>query len=94
MGKLNNTINRIVPERMPCFAAGLYDRVARAAINTYYSRIADEITATVDSGNILDVGTGPGYLPIEIAKMAPNIDRPPIMIPLIKLELSSIELAG
>ena len=62
-----------MPERMPCFAAGLYDRVARAAINTYYSRVADEITAKLDSGIILDIGTGPGYLPIEVVRRAPNI---------------------
>jgi ubiquinone/menaquinone biosynthesis C-methylase UbiE len=29
--------------------------------------VADEVTKKVASGTILDVGTGPGYLPIEIA---------------------------
>ena len=73
MGKLDDIMSRIVPERMPGFAAGLYDRVAQTAISTYYGRIADEITARLNSGHILDIGTGPGYLPIEVVRRAPNI---------------------
>jgi len=67
-------LRHIIPERIPAFAAGLYDKVARTAIAGYYREVAKEIVAETDCGTILDVGTGPGYLPIEIAKMAPNIE--------------------
>lgn len=39
----------------------------------YYSQVADEIVAGFKSGLMLDLGTGPGYLPIEIVKRAPEI---------------------
>ena len=63
----------IIPERIPGFASGLYNKVARTAIADYYRPLAEGIVAGIDLGKILDIGTGPGYLPIEIAKMAPNI---------------------
>ena len=67
-------LRHFIPERIPGFAAGLYDKVARRAIAGYYHEVAREIVVEMDCGTILDVGTGPGYLPIEIAKMAPNIE--------------------
>lgn len=67
-------LRHIVPEAIPGFAAGLYDKVARTAIAAYYRAVAKEIVAETDCGTVLDVGTGPGYLPIEIARMAPNIE--------------------
>lgn len=81
-------LRHIIPERIPGFAAGFYDTVARTAIAGYYREVAKEIVAEVDCGTILDVGTGPGYLPIEIAKMAPNIE-----IDAIDLSKKMIEIA-
>jgi ubiquinone/menaquinone biosynthesis C-methylase UbiE len=63
----------LIPERIPWFAAELYDKVARMAIASYYHKVAEEIIAEINCGNILDIGTGSGYLPIEIVKIAPNI---------------------
>jgi len=42
-------------------------------IESYYSQVADEIVSNIKTGLILDLGTGPGYLPIEIVKRAPDI---------------------
>jgi SAM-dependent methyltransferase len=66
-------LRSLFPEKIPCFAARLYDRIALGAIRTYYSEVAELITAYIHQGLVLDVGTGPGYLPIEIAKRAPQI---------------------
>jgi ubiquinone/menaquinone biosynthesis C-methylase UbiE len=66
-------LRSLIPERIPCFAAGLYDRIARSAIETYYKEVAALVTSHTSEGSVLDVGTGPGYLPIEIAKSAPRI---------------------
>jgi ubiquinone/menaquinone biosynthesis C-methylase UbiE len=51
--------------------------------------VAAEVTAAITAGRILDVGTGPGYLPIEIAARAPGleldgIDLSPAMIKLAR----------
>ena len=66
-------LRSLIPERIPWFAARLYDQIARSAIETYYKEVAELVTAHTSQGLVLDVGTGPGYLPIEIAKKAPRI---------------------
>lgn len=53
--------------------ASTYNKAAKMAIGSYYSEVADEIVSELKSGMILDLGTGPGYLPIEIVKRAPAI---------------------
>jgi ubiquinone/menaquinone biosynthesis C-methylase UbiE len=63
----------LIPERIPWFAAPLYDQIARSAVETYYKEVAELITAHTSQGLVLDIGTGPGYLPIEMAKRAPQI---------------------
>ena len=63
----------ILVERIPGLFASLYEKATRLAIETYYVPVAEEIVANVKSGHILDLGTGPGYLPIEIVKRAPHI---------------------
>jgi len=42
-------------------------------IEAYYGQVAEEIVSNFQSGEILDLGTGPGYLPIEIVRRAPDI---------------------
>lgn len=64
---------KLNPEAVPGWAAGIYERVARLAIDSYYAPLAREIVAELGSGRILDVGTGPGYLPMEIAKRTKSI---------------------
>jgi ubiquinone/menaquinone biosynthesis C-methylase UbiE len=66
-------LRSLIPERIPWFAARLYDQIARSAIENYYKGVADLVTAHTSQGLVLDVGTGPGYLPIEMAKRAPQI---------------------
>ncbi len=61
---------KLNPEAIPGWAAGTYERAARLAIDSYYTPLAQEIVAELNSGRILDVGTGPGYLPMEIVKRA------------------------
>ena len=66
-------LRSLIPERIPWFAARLYDQIAHSAIETYYKEVAERVTAHTSQGLVLDVGTGPGYLPIEIAKRGPQI---------------------
>lgn len=49
-------------------AARFYNAFAAKALRGFHRRIASEILSEIPSGRILDVGTGPGYLPLEIAR--------------------------
>ena len=60
-------------ERIPGVLASAYEKATRLVIDSYYRRIAEEIVAHLDNGDILDLGTGPGYLPIEIIKRSSGI---------------------
>jgi ubiquinone/menaquinone biosynthesis C-methylase UbiE len=60
-------------EKIPGFMASAYNKAAKMAIDTYYSHVADEIASALKSGRALDLGTGPGYLDIEIVKRVPSI---------------------
>ncbi len=61
-------------ERIPAVLAPSYEKASRMVIDGYYSKVADEIVSHIRQGVILDLGTGPGYLPVEIVKRAPDIN--------------------
>jgi ubiquinone/menaquinone biosynthesis C-methylase UbiE len=42
-------------------------------LESYYAPVAEEVVRFLGAGRMLDLGTGPGYLPIEIVKRAPQI---------------------
>jgi ubiquinone/menaquinone biosynthesis C-methylase UbiE len=63
----------LIPERIPWFAARLYDSIAHTALESYYRDVAEQVVAATSRGTILDIGVGPGYLPIEIAKRSPDL---------------------
>jgi ubiquinone/menaquinone biosynthesis C-methylase UbiE len=60
-------------ERIPGVLASSYDKAAQMAIESYYCQVAEEIVSEFKEGTILDIGTGPGYLPVEILKRSPAI---------------------
>jgi ubiquinone/menaquinone biosynthesis C-methylase UbiE len=60
-------------ERIPGVLASAYEKATRLVIDTYYCGVAREVVAHLEGGIILDIGTGPGYLPIEIAKASSSI---------------------
>lgn len=60
-------------ERIPGVLASAYAKATRMAIESYYRQVAEKIAAHLKIGIILDLGTGPGYLPIEIAKKSSEI---------------------
>jgi ubiquinone/menaquinone biosynthesis C-methylase UbiE len=60
-------------ERIPGVLATAYEKSARMAIDSYYRSVAQEVVAHLTEGKILDIGTGPGYLPVEIARRSLNI---------------------
>lgn len=54
--------------------AGHYDRVARYLMRRPYRRIAaDAVAALAPEASVLDVGTGPGRLLVEILRIRPDL---------------------
>jgi ubiquinone/menaquinone biosynthesis C-methylase UbiE len=52
----------------------LYDLVARGPLRRLYRGLADEIAASApQGGTVLDVGTGPGVLLVELARRRPDL---------------------
>jgi ubiquinone/menaquinone biosynthesis C-methylase UbiE len=60
-------------ERIPGVLASAYEKATRMVIDSYYRRVAEEVVDHLAGGTILDLGTGPGYLPIEIVKKSSDI---------------------
>lgn len=60
-------------ERIPGPLASLYEKASRLVIKTYYSHVAEEILSSFHQGLFLDLGTGPGYLPIEVVKRSSHV---------------------
>ena len=52
----------------------IYDRIAGILLRRLYQRVAAEVDAAVPSGAaVLDVGTGPGRLLVELARRRPDL---------------------
>jgi ubiquinone/menaquinone biosynthesis C-methylase UbiE len=88
-------------EAIPSFAAKIYNVIAKKSpcIKDIYQEVADEACAKISTGRILDVGTGPGYLLLEIARRAPNlevwgIDLSPGMVEIANKNATERDLAG
>lgn len=60
-------------ERIPWPLTSSYEKAARMVIESYYGPMAETILPGLTEGTVLDLGTGPGYLPIEIAKRSQSI---------------------
>jgi ubiquinone/menaquinone biosynthesis C-methylase UbiE len=57
------------PRHFEGHGSRVYDFVARRLVRGLYRRIADDIAdAAPDGGDVLDVGTGPGVLLVEVAR--------------------------
>ncbi len=67
-------IRSFLPQQIPGPIAVLYDKVASPGLQDFHKKVASEITATLKSGKVLDIGTGPGHLLLEITRQNPDLD--------------------
>lgn len=61
-----------MPEKIPWPFSRFYDRYPNRIFTKWFRLIATNIKDSGISGTIVDIGTGPGRLPIEIAKQVGN----------------------
>jgi ubiquinone/menaquinone biosynthesis C-methylase UbiE len=63
-------------EGIPGPGAKIYSKVVAGSLimQDFYREVSGEIASKVSSGRILDIGTGPGYIPIEVARASKNVE--------------------
>jgi len=70
---VTKSIRSIFPEAMPLPGAIIYNAIPARLLKEPERRIALDVIAKIESGNLVDLGSGTGYLSIEIAKRAPRL---------------------
>lgn len=87
---------RFTIERIPGPLASLYEKASRLVIRSYYRQVAEEILSRCSRGLFLDLGTGPGYLPLELVKRssAVRIIGVDLSRPLIRMARANAARAG
>ncbi len=84
--------------KFPPIAAKLYDRMMRTkATDRQYVEIAADLSSWVKAGRLLDIGTGPGRLLLEIHELNSEIhlfglDISPAMVTLAQKALTGLEV--
>lgn len=90
-------LERILPEGIPFPGTRSYSFFARSRImQAFYRDVALDVVREVGRGRILDVGTGPGYLPLQISRMIPKSEVIGVDISrdMIKIARRNAERAG
>jgi ubiquinone/menaquinone biosynthesis C-methylase UbiE len=73
--RIHKFLEEYVPEGIPFPGTRSYTLFAKSRfMRDFYRQVASEVAVEFRQGKILDVGTGPGYLPIEIARLAPGVE--------------------
>lgn len=81
--------------KFPRCAAGLYSRLTRIhPLQQQYQEIAAYLTSRVQSGRLLDIGTGPGRLLLEVHKLSPGLQLYGLDISKAMIELAQQNLVG
>ena len=61
------------PEAIPTPGAIFYNATVTKVLRKPETKIADDVVEKMGNGTILDLGSGTGYLSIQIARRAPNL---------------------
>jgi ubiquinone/menaquinone biosynthesis C-methylase UbiE len=70
----SHTFHRNMPKIFEGRRSRIYDVAARRLLRGFYRRLADDVAgAAPQAGALLDVGTGPGVLLVELARRRPDL---------------------
>jgi ubiquinone/menaquinone biosynthesis C-methylase UbiE len=74
MTNVSHTLRRLVARAVGGYFDGVYAEWAKSAEapREVYRRLATEVAVMLETARILDVGSGPGHLAIEIARLLPE----------------------
>jgi ubiquinone/menaquinone biosynthesis C-methylase UbiE len=79
----------------PGFAAKLYDGLMKTkAIELHFREIAQDLVCRISQGRLLDIGTGPGKLLLEIHTLSPSIELFGLDISAAMVQQAKRNLAG
>jgi len=69
-----HAFHRNVPKVFEGRRSRIYDVVARRLLRGFYRRLAEDVAGVAPrAGTLLDVGTGPGVLLVELARRRPDL---------------------
>jgi ubiquinone/menaquinone biosynthesis C-methylase UbiE len=68
LASLLRKIRTFLPQEILGPLAVVYEKVAIPGLRQFHRQVASEIGSTLKSGKVLDIGTGPGHLLVEIAR--------------------------
>lgn len=63
-----------LPQAIHGPVAVLYEKVATPGLREFHRKVALEVASSLKSGRVLDVGTGPGHLLVEITGQNPDLE--------------------
>ena len=80
-------------------SAGMYDALVASLLEGFYARVADETVTAFASGKLLEIGSGPGRLAVQLARIAPGlsvigVDLSPTMVEHATRRAGEAGLAG
>lgn len=80
---------------LPGFAARLYGRMMQgAATRQQYVEIARDLASRIEKGRLLDIGTGPGFLLLELHRLHPTLELHGLDISAAMIDLARGNLSG
>ncbi len=68
-----NRMRALLPEEIRGIGAVLYDRLAAPGFLPFHRAVASQVSDHLTLGSVLDVGTGPGRLLVEINRCNPRL---------------------
>ena len=81
--------------KMPLFAARKYDRLTDIkGVNSSFTKMAGYVAARFTEGRLLDVGTGPGRLLVELKEQIPGMELHGLDISASMLKIAAEKLGG
>jgi ubiquinone/menaquinone biosynthesis C-methylase UbiE len=88
--RIGELLKQLGSEGIEGFFAHKYDEFARSPVSIgHYRRVAAEVARRVQLGKILEIGPGPCYITIEIAKLLPKAESVGLDVSRTMLEIAT-----